>query len=218
MAHDGFGLAQEIMLHRMGLGRETVEEKIRTDFVARTMFEVSARTLADMMPFDMNRFSDGYASIRDMQEWADSIMKMPPHFTIGGDYMQRWYILPRNDKMNLYLHRTLRSDDDVMHDHPWHNVSFVIRGGYIECMPDQEAHVPSIRTLRKPGDIVERRADDIHRLELIDGQPSVSLFFTGPKIREWGFHCRKGWVHWRDFTGGYADGRSDKGAGCGEFA
>ena len=31
---------------------------------------------------------------------------------------------------------------------------------------------------------------------------------------EWGFHCPKGWVHWRDFTAG-KDGEI-VGKGCGE--
>lgn len=161
--------------------------------------------------FDMTRFIDEYASGSDLRDWTRDIMSSPPHFTIGGDYMQRWFIIPRNDRMNLYLHRTLRSDEDVMHDHPWDNTSFVIDGGYREYTPNGVID-------RKPGDVVHRKATDVHRLELWHGQPSVSLFFTGPKVREWGFHCPKGWVHWKDFTGGYHDGRSEKGAGCGEYA
>ena len=78
--------------------------------------------------FDMTRFIDEYASGSDLRDWARDVMSEPPHFTIGGDYMQRWFIIPRNDRMNLYLHRTLRSDEDVMHDHPWDNTSFVIDG------------------------------------------------------------------------------------------
>lgn len=162
--------------------------------------------------FDMTRFTDVYASGSDMKDWARSVMtSRPPDFVIGGDYMERWYIIPRNDRANLYLHRTLRSDDDVLHDHPWDNTSFVIDGGYTE-------HTPNSVIDRRPGDVVHRKAEDAHKLILWHGQPSVSLFFTGPKVREWGFHCPKGWVPWQDFTGGYHNGRSDKGGGCGEYA
>ncbi len=161
--------------------------------------------------FDMTRFIDQYAEIGDIQQWADDVMSAPPHFIIGGDYMHRWFILPRNAMQNLYLHHLLRSDEDVMHDHPWDSVSFVIKGGFME-------HTPAGSFWRAPGDVIARKAADVHRLELPEGRTSVSLFFTGPKIREWGFACPKGWVHWKDFTGGYHDGRSEKGAGCGEYA
>jgi hypothetical protein len=66
------------------------------------------------------------------------------------------------------------------------------------------------------GDCVYRGPEFAHRLELIDGEPAETLFITGPKIRSWGFHCPKGWVHWRDFVA-----QGDTGAvgnGCGEFA
>lgn len=86
-----------------------------------------------------------------------------------------------------------------------------IAGGFVE-------HTPEGSFRRNPGDIVHRKATDPHWLELEPGYQSISLFFTGPKIREWGFHCPKGWQHWHDFTGGYHDGRSQKGAGCGEYA
>lgn len=164
-----------------------------------------------MTLFDMTQFTDRYASPEEMLAWSKTVMAQPPHFTIG-DYMERWYILPRNDKCNLYLHRMLRDDDDVLHDHPWDNTSYVISGGYIEFGPHGEQH------LRQPGDMIGRMAKDAHSLHLLNGRPSVSLFFTGPKIRDWGFHCPKGWVSWQDFTGGKHNGRSEKGAGCGELA
>lgn len=159
--------------------------------------------------FDMKQFADQYATIDDLQQWAQYQMVREPDFVIGGDYMRRWYILPRNESLNLYLHETLRDDDDVMHDHPWDNTSFVIRGGYVE-------HTPLATYRRLPGDLVQRKAVDAHRLELL-GEPSISLFMTGPKIRDWGFHCPGGWVPWQQLTGGYHAGRSDKGAGCGEY-
>lgn len=162
------------------------------------------------MMFDMKQFADQYATIADLQQWAQYQMVREPDFVIGGDYMRRWYIIPRNEYLNLYLHEMLRSDEDVMHDHPWDNVSLVIRGGYVE-------HTPEASYRRSPGNVISRKATDAHRLELTDGQPSISLFMTGPKLREWGFHCPKGWVPWQTFTGGYHAGRSDKGAGCGEY-
>lgn len=159
--------------------------------------------------FDMTQFIEGYATQEDMKAWADSVMQAPPHFEIG-DYMQRWYIIPRNEQMNLYLHRTLTDDEEIMHDHPWDNTSFVIDGGYLEATPQQSY-------VRRPGDLVARKATDAHRLVLIDNKPSVSLFLTGPKVREWGFLCPKGWLHWSKYTNGKRNGRSEVGGGCGEL-
>lgn len=211
MANDILGAAKDYLLRHMGLGRKAVEEKLRTDPVLSAMFEVSASALVGLLPFNMKQFADQYATINDMQRWAQDIMRREPDFVIGGDYMRRWYIIPRNERLNLYLHETLRSDDDVMHDHPWDNTSLLISGGYVEHTPEASYH-------RLPGDIISRKATDVHRLELVGDQPSISLFMTGPKIRDWGFHCPNGWVPWQVFTGGYHNGRSDKGAGCGEFA
>jgi hypothetical protein len=152
---------------------------------------------------------DGYASLADMQAWAQQVMATPPDFVIGADYLRRWWIVPRNEGCNVYLHEICRSDDDrAMHDHPWDNTSYLLFGSYIE-------HTPSGRFMRMEGDVIQRRATDLHRLEVFEGDPPVvSLFITGPKVREWGFACPQGWVHWQDFC---APGDSSKvGRGCGE--
>lgn len=153
----------------------------------------------------------GYASLEDMQAWAIGRMASPPDFTIGDPpYLERWWIVPRNEQHNVYLHRILRDDDDrALHDHPWENVSYVIAGSYREVTPQG-------MFVRQPGDVIKRAATALHRLELIDGHPCISLFFTGPKVRDWGFDCPSGWVHWRDFTAG-ANGEL-VGRGCGEMA
>lgn len=39
---------------------------------------------------------------------------------------------------------------------------------------------------------------------------------NGPRFREWGFACPKGWVHWREFTEPGSEGRV--GRGCGEMS
>ncbi len=155
----------------------------------------------------------GYASLADMQAWAASIMARACDFPIGGrenPYLERWWIIPRNEQQNVYLHRILRNDDDrALHDHPWENASYVIAGSYREITPGGTF-------IRSPGDFVQRPATALHRLELIDGQPCISLFTTGPKLREWGFDCPKGWVNWRDFTAG--DNGELVGRGCGEMS
>lgn len=138
-----------------------------------------------------------------------------PDFVIGGlesPYLLRWWILPRNRFFNVYLHQFMRSDDDrALHDHPWWNVSVLLAGSYLEHrILAGGVHVV---TERAAGSIVARGASTAHRIELHRGY-CTTLFITGPKLREWGFHCRRGWVPWQKFTTPGDTGTI--GAGCGE--
>lgn len=138
-----------------------------------------------------------------------------PDVEIGGSdnpYLRRWWLLPRNRFFNVYLHQFCRSDDDrALHDHPWWNLSILLRGRYVEHTID--AGGVNVRTERTAGQWKFRRAESAHRIELHDG-PCWTVFITGPRIREWGFHCPQGWRHWRIFTSG-PNGETI-GRGCGE--
>jgi hypothetical protein len=154
------------------------------------------------------------ADLLGMQLWARGLMaSRPPDFVIGDDYLRRWWVLPRNDFANVYLHEFRRSDDDrAMHDHPWASTSVLLFGRYLE-------HTPDGSFWRDKGDVVTRAADARHRIELLsfgsgEAVPAVSLFITGPAVREWGFACPHGWVHWRDFVDARDSGAV--GRGCGE--
>ena len=118
----------------------------------------------------------------------DQIVDRKPDFTIGpagSPYMFRWHLLPRDKQFNVYLHKIVGNDDDrALHDHPWDSFSLMLAGELLEYTPDGS------RFLQR-GDVLERAAGDAHRLELVEG-PAWTLFVTGPRIREWGFHCPKG--------------------------
>lgn len=152
-----------------------------------------------------------YADGDAMRSWAASIMEREPDFVIGdpaAPYLRRWWVIPRNTACNVYLHEILRSDDDrALHDHPWSNTSMLIEGRYVE-------HTAEGSVMREAGWIGSRAAEDAHRLEILPGERAVSVFMTGPKVREWGFLCPQGWRHWRDFTGG--EHGEIVGRGCGE--
>lgn len=162
-----------------------------------------------------------YIGLEGLQSWAQDVMLRKPDFVIGNPerpYMRRWWVVPRNAWCNVYLHEILRSDDDrALHDHVGDNTSFIIEGEYDEVLPDNRVW-PNLGThtiRRAAGETVYRQADWPHRLEVPEGVERVlSLFIVGPKIREWGFHCPNGWVHWERFTAG-AQGEL-VGAGCGE--
>jgi hypothetical protein len=52
--------------------------------------------------------------------------------------------------------------------------------------------------VRNPGDVVIRGADVRHAIRSVE-PGTISLFITGPKVREWGFWLDDGFVPWRDY-------------------
>lgn len=162
----------------------------------------------------------------------DRIVRDRPDVIIGGEEkpcLLRWYIIPRNPIFTVYIHMMLRPDDDrALHDHPGCNVSAILGGSYVEVT--RGAGGSMVSTRRRRGDIVFRWAKQAHRLvtdvarrdgtrhefnwgTLYTGYaPCISLFLMGPRWREWGFHCPKGWVHWREYTKPGAPG--EIGRGC----
>ena len=132
-----------------------------------------------------------------------------PDFVIGGNqdpYLQRWWLIPRNRFFNVYVHRFLRSDDDrALHDHPWlFNASILLEGGYREWFFVKHFNEMTGGNCidfkdRSAGAVKLRFGGAPHRIELTQG-PCWTLFITGPRYREWGFHCAKGWIHWERFT------------------
>lgn len=140
-----------------------------------------------------------------------------PNFLIGGaedPYMRRWWVIPRNKMFNIYLHHFRHSDDDrALHDHPWVNCSILLFGSYVE-------HTIAAGGVERAEHYAEgamkmRFATAAHRIELDDG-PCWSLFITGPVMREWGFHCSKGWRPWRQFVDDRDNGKI--GAGCSDLS
>lgn len=133
----------------------------------------------------------------------------PSDRIIGENYLHRWYVIPRNRFLNIYLHKFVGSDDDrALHDHPWHSVSFLLKGelgehtffgGSYNAWHAQRLHLITFYR-RVPRFIPQYRSATLaHRLELESG-PAWTLFITGPAIRMWGFICPEGWRHWREFT------------------
>lgn len=119
----------------------------------------------------------------------------------GSPYLIRYYIFfkdrPKWVPFNVYLHRTLRSDEDGLHDHPWPWASYILNGGYFEDTPEG-------RFWRGKGSFRIRKATDFHRLVLpswINEQEQCwSLFFVGKRQKRWGFLNQDGvWVYWRDY-------------------
>lgn len=135
-----------------------------------------------------------------MSWWRDIAARRPPDFVIGPDYLRRWWLIPRNRFCNIYLHQFLHSDEDrALHDHMYVNLSILLEGQYLEHRIRQGGVHQA--TLYKAGQWKFRLPRQAHRIELVAPYSECwTLFLTGPRVREWGFHCPQGWRHWKDFV------------------
>jgi hypothetical protein len=135
---------------------------------------------------------------------------------------------------NIYLHKFRHDDEDrALHDHPFPSCSWLIENAYWEVMfyPMSVERIaelmargkprPTVKVFRREGSVHFRAATAAHRvvLERAAGIPSrsipvISIFFVGPVVRHWGFHCKTKWVPWQEFVG--ARDKGSVGRGCGE--
>ena len=119
-------------------------------------------------------------------------------------YLIRWTIIECN-AFKLCIHKFLRSDADVMHDHPWNFWTFIVRRGYIEETPSEryEDSCSSTGELKhkriKPFSFLWRPATHRHRVILMDNKPAWTIVLMGKYVRQWGFWTTKGWQIWNKY-------------------
>ena len=111
------------------------------------------------------------------------------HLTRGGGPQRRFHLISANDPGRDW------------HDHPWDYTTRLLSGSYIEHTPDGD-------TTYGPGDVLVRKAESLHRLELVSG-PVWTYFVTGRFRRSWGFLTPSGWVRHERYPG------AGLAAGCG---
>ncbi len=149
-------------------------------------------------PFDFGRLTEHDRGIA--AQFIGSLYR-PPDLVIApagvGEYLFRWYAVPHNRDANVYFHIQTASDPErPLHDHPWDSTSVILAGGYMEILdtkpsdtwPEYAVSQSRVTVRRHPGDTIFRPSHWAHRLILPAEIPySMSLFSTGPKVREWGF-------------------------------
>ena len=162
-----------------------------------------------------------------MITWFLRLISGEAHFYIGGTthpYMKRWFLIPRNRWLNIYLHKFIRDDDDrALHDHPWWFISLMIWGSYFEwtqehtIWPSERLKIHAVELVkhrRRAWSIAFRHAEARHRVTLDNGKPCWTLVVTGRKVREWGFWCPRGFVVWDEFC--KPGNKGEIGKGCGD--
>ena len=126
--------------------------------------------------------------------------RLIPDRRTGADYMHRYYLFLKDRHrfpFNVTLHKIVRSDDPVFHDHPWPYITIILQGGYWEHTPIVELDeiVGETVTWRGPGSIIKRSSEELHWLELDEKVgPATTLFFMGPQVRKWGFVINNNWI------------------------
>lgn len=143
--------------------------------------------------------------------------RLIPDRRTGEDYMHRYYLFLKDRKwfpFNLTLHKIVKSDDPIFHDHPWGYATLILSGGYWEHTPVFDSNGKKIAEFQKwrgPGSVIIRGAKEFHWLEMDPNVgPATTLFFMGPQQREWGFLVDRAkkktqWIQWENYLTNYKD-------------
>lgn len=149
-----------------------------------------------LKPHDLKLFCDIVGAIRK------------PDLIIAPDglpYLYRWHVIKEGGPAGVKLHIQVASDPErPLHNHPWDNTSVILAGGYRETLCWSEGEPDNHNTEvfdRHKGDVIFRRAGQSHRLELPYDYPyTMTLFMTGPRVRNWGFWYPTGFVPYEQVT------------------
>lgn len=114
-------------------------------------------------------------------------------------YLTRYFII-RSRLFSIYIHHFHKSDEGYfLHDHPSDFITIILKGGYYEWMK-QGGFFKEWPHLRLPGDIIFRKAEILHRVELYKNE-CWTLVFLFRRRRNWGFYTDKGWVDSQEYLG-----------------
>jgi len=122
-------------------------------------------------------------------------------------YLERYYVFLKDRTwfpFNIFLHKFLKSDPDVPHDHPWNYATIILKGGYWEWIPqinNRGEKFGEIAHWRGAGHFRICGANSYHRIEIVPEVETWTLFMPMRKRKEWGFLTRQGWVPHEEYLG-----------------
>jgi hypothetical protein len=104
----------------------------------------------------------------------------------------RRYRLFHTPWFRIYIHKILKSDEDIhLHSHPWHLLSFILRGSYSEIY----AQHPNWKSLKEKtlnaGNVNYHKPCDIHKLTL-KSKEVWSFVIAYGKSKNWGYRLKDG--------------------------
>lgn len=137
-------------------------------------------------------------AIRILEAWIDKWEVRRIKNCFGQIYLTRvilWRFKSGEKMMLNYFHRS--DEDRFLHDHPWAFKSFVLWRGYLECTPTKTISVRQFQLIQRPATwkhrVILRRTPDGRE------KAALTLVFTGPKIRAWGYNTPEGWISHDDW-------------------
>lgn len=97
-----------------------------------------------------------------------------PYSHIKG-FLERFTVL-KIGKLHIRIHRILDKDQSTLfHTHPFHYISIILKGGYVDLYIDKEGNVQRKSYTRFS--IIERSASTFHRIEQVI-VPTITLFIA----------------------------------------
>ena len=149
----------------------------------------------------MSRLTDAFLNLLDRNGRKRIIMDRQDR----DPYLERYYVFFKERvtfPYNVFLHKFLKSDPDDVHDHPWNYFTIILKGGYYEWVAqfnEDGTKSCEVRHWRGPGSFRFGNTTTFHRIELKEGVTPWTLFFVGPKQREWGFLVKNQWIHYDQY-------------------
>ena len=107
-------------------------------------------------------------------------------------YLERFYLW-RGKSVGVYLHRFWASDEEGLHDHPWHSVTRILCGGYYERTVEGQRFITKLAGWRL------MPMQMFHRIQLPKrfAGKTWTIFIRFKRQREWGFLPKESDIAWR---------------------
>ncbi|MBD2504832.1 hypothetical protein [Anabaena azotica] len=122
-----------------------------------------------------------------LYKWFKDYLESRPCLTAFNDLENKeprqhthFILFAPNKWFNLTLNQILDRPQwykGVLHNHPWFNISIILKGGYWE---------KTEKALKwyRPGSIIFRSAKKYHSIWIEDGKPAWTLFIHGPVTKK----------------------------------
>lgn len=132
---------------------------------------------------------------RKLPTWIITVAEDDPylarHYVFQKDWIPKRWREALAGVPSVFIHEFKRGDSDrEYHNHPWHwSFSIILAGGYVEeRLKLVEGEYRVVEKTFRPGMLNIIRNDDFHRVALLDGKTTWTLFVAGRRTGEsWGF-------------------------------
>jgi hypothetical protein len=146
---------------------------------------------------------------RKLPTWTITVENSPylaRHYVFTKDWIPEKHRERLKRLYSIFFHEFKRGDSDrECHNHPWKkSYSLILAGGYVEeRLVFVDGHYKVVTRTLRPGMINVIRSDDFHKVTLLDGKTTWTLFLAGERTGEdWGFLdlATREFITWQEHT------------------